>query len=66
MRFKAYQHLFVNAKKYVGLDMENEGHSHEKEDVDVYYDGKTILLKMIILMQFSPQRFLSIYLILMK
>ncbi len=42
---KPYQHLFVNAKKYVGLDMENEGHSHEKEDVDVFYDGKTIPFK---------------------
>jgi len=39
---KPYKTLFTNATKYIGLDMENEGHSHEKEEVDVYYDGKII------------------------
>ena len=39
---KPYKTLFTNAIDYVGLDMENEGHSHEKEEVDVYYDGKII------------------------
>lgn len=39
---KPYESLFVNAQKYTGLDMENEGHPHEMEKVDVFYDGKTI------------------------
>ncbi|MFN8257023.1 MAG: class I SAM-dependent methyltransferase [Bacteroidales bacterium] len=39
---KPYKSLFVNAVEYIGLDIENEGHSHEKEDIDFYYDGKTI------------------------
>ena len=39
---KPYESSFVNAKEYIGLDIENEGHSHEKEPIDVYYDGKTI------------------------
>jgi SAM-dependent methyltransferase len=39
---KPYQSLFVNVQQYIGLDMENEGHSHEKETIDVFYDGKTI------------------------
>ncbi len=39
---KPYKSLFVNASEYIGLDIENEGHSHEKEDIDVYYDGKII------------------------
>jgi len=39
---KPYKSLFVNADEYLGLDIENEGHSHEKEEIDVYYDGKTI------------------------
>jgi SAM-dependent methyltransferase len=39
---KPYRSLFFNVKEYIGLDMENEGHSHEKEQIDVFYDGKTI------------------------
>jgi SAM-dependent methyltransferase len=39
---KPYQYLFKNAKSYIGLDIENEGHLHENEGVDVFYDGKTI------------------------
>lgn len=38
---KAYRELF-QVDDYVGLDVEQEGHSHETEDVDVYYDGKII------------------------
>jgi SAM-dependent methyltransferase len=39
---KPYKSFFNHAIEYIGLDIENEGHSHEKEEIDVYYDGKTI------------------------
>lgn len=38
---KPYQSLF-KVDKYVGLDYDGEGHSHENEQIDYYYDGKTI------------------------
>lgn len=39
---KPYQSLFTNVSAYIGLDFENEGHSHKNENIDVIYDGKTI------------------------
>jgi SAM-dependent methyltransferase len=39
---KSYRNLFSNVEKYIGVDIKNEGHSHEKEDIDVYYDGHHI------------------------
>ncbi|MDF1548083.1 MAG: class I SAM-dependent methyltransferase [Bacteroidales bacterium] len=39
---KPYKSLFNKVEKYIGLDIENEAHSHEKEEIDVYYDGRTI------------------------
>lgn len=39
---KPYQKLFVNVENYIGIDIENEGHSHEKEMIDVFYDGKKL------------------------
>ncbi len=39
---KPYKPLFINAKEYIGVDIENEGHNHEKEDIDFYYDGKKL------------------------
>ena len=39
---KPYKSLFKNATEYIGLDYEGEGHSHRNEEVDVFYDGKTI------------------------
>lgn len=38
---KPYEHLF-KTEEYIGLDVQQEGHSHEKEQVDVFYDGKNI------------------------
>lgn len=39
---KPYQSLF-QVDQYVGLDIENNpGHSHENEQIDVFYDGKRI------------------------
>jgi SAM-dependent methyltransferase len=39
---KPYQSLFNHVTEYIGLDYISEGHSHENEHVDVFYDGKTI------------------------
>ena len=39
---KPYQSLFTNVSEYIGLDYASEGHSHEDENVDVFYDGITI------------------------
>jgi ubiquinone/menaquinone biosynthesis C-methylase UbiE len=39
---KPYQSLFQHVDEYVGVDFSNEGHSHEKEAVDVYYDGNSL------------------------
>lgn len=37
---KPYKSLFT-VNSYLGLDIENPGHSHEQEDIDVFYDGTT-------------------------
>jgi SAM-dependent methyltransferase len=37
---KPYKGLFKNVTEYVGMDIENSGHDHSNEDIDVYYDGK--------------------------
>ena len=39
---KPYQSLFTNAEEYIGVDYEGEGHSHQNETIDVFYDGKKI------------------------
>ena len=39
---KPYRGLFTNCVKYIGLDTDISGHSHNGEDVDVKYDGKNI------------------------
>lgn len=39
---KPYRDLFSNVSEYIGVDFEGEGHSHENEQIDVFYDGKTI------------------------
>jgi SAM-dependent methyltransferase len=39
---KPYKSLFTNALSYTGLDIEQSGHVHTDEDIDVYYDGKII------------------------
>jgi SAM-dependent methyltransferase len=38
---KPYKELFT-VDKYLGVDVEQSGHSHELSEVDVYYDGKTL------------------------
>jgi SAM-dependent methyltransferase len=39
---KPYESLFLNAKSYVGVDIEVSGHNHEDSKVDLFYDGKTL------------------------
>jgi ubiquinone/menaquinone biosynthesis C-methylase UbiE len=34
---KPYKSLF-NVNKYIGIDFENEGHSHKNENIDIIYD----------------------------
>mgnify|MGYP001627193551 CR=1 FL=1 len=65
---KPYRELF-KVKSYLGLDIENPGHSHENEDVDVFYDGHTfpfaqnsfdsVLCNQVLEHVFNPDEFLS-------
>jgi len=65
---KPYRSLF-QVNTYIGLDIENPGHSHENEDVDVYYDGKifpfadnsydSVLCNQVLEHVFNPDEFLS-------
>jgi len=38
---KPYKDLF-SVDEYIGLDIEESGHSHRNEQIDIFYDGKTI------------------------
>lgn len=38
---KPYKDLFT-FEEYIGLDVDQSGHDHRNEDIEVYYDGKTI------------------------
>jgi SAM-dependent methyltransferase len=65
---KPYLPLF-NYNKYIGLDIENPGHDHANEDIDVYYDGgrfpfpdecfDSILCNQVLEHVFEPEEFLS-------
>lgn len=37
---KPYRSLFPHVGQYTGVDIENEGHPHENEAIDVFYDGR--------------------------
>lgn len=39
---KPYAQYFSHAAEYIGLDIENSGHPHLNEHIDVFYDGKKI------------------------
>jgi SAM-dependent methyltransferase len=41
---KPYKNL-IRVDEYIGVDYEGQGHSHENEQIDVFYDGKTIPLE---------------------
>src|SRR5215831_6745285 len=38
---KPYRSLF-SVDEYIGIDIENPGHPHANEQIDVFYDGKKI------------------------
>ncbi len=38
---KPYQSCF-NYKEYIGVDIQNSGHDHKNENIDVFYDGNKI------------------------
>lgn len=38
---KPYRSYF-SVEEYIGVDFENPGHPHDNEQIDVYYDGKSI------------------------
>ena len=38
---KPYHSVF-NVDEYIGVDFNGQGHSHENEQIDVFYDGQTI------------------------
>jgi len=39
---KPYKDLFINVEEYIGVDYHSEGHSHQDEVIDFYYDGKVL------------------------
>jgi SAM-dependent methyltransferase len=39
---KPYKSIFSQVNEYIGVDFENDGHCHEKEEIDVYYDGNSL------------------------
>lgn len=41
---KPYKSIFT-VDEYVGVDFMNEGHPHDQEQIDVFYDGKSIPLQ---------------------
>ena len=65
---KPYKKLF-DVKKYVGMEVEQEGHDHTNEEVDIYYDGKhfplengsfdSVLTSQVLEHVFHPDDFLS-------
>lgn len=65
---KPYKKLF-DVSSYTGMDIENPGHSHQGEDIDVFYDGKTfpfqdnafdsILCNQVLEHVFNPESFLK-------
>jgi SAM-dependent methyltransferase len=66
---KPYKELFNEVTEYIGLDMDNTGHSHENEDIDVFYDGvkfpfenssfDSVLCNQVLEHVFDPKLFLS-------
>jgi len=49
---KPYKELFTKATEYIGMDIDNPGHDHSQESIDVFYDGITF--------PFPPESFDSI------
>ena len=66
---KPYQSLFKNVTQYIGMDIEESGHDHKNEDIDVFYDGHTfpfednsfdsMICNQVLEHVFNPTEFLS-------
>ncbi|HPW61514.1 MAG TPA: class I SAM-dependent methyltransferase [Cyclobacteriaceae bacterium] len=66
---KPYKRMFRNVTEYIGMDIENPGHDHSEEDIDVFYDGKifpfpdhhfdSVLTNQVLEHVFNPTEFLS-------
>lgn len=66
---KPYKRILRNVTEYIGMDIENPGHDHAEEDIDVFYDGKTfpfpdnhfdsVLTNQVFEHVFNPNEFLS-------
>ncbi len=66
---KTYKRMKRNVTEYIGMDIENPGHDHSEEDIDVFYDGKTfpfpdhhfdsVLTNQVFEHVFNPTEFLS-------
>jgi len=39
---KPYKELFSHCRSYIGVDYEGAGHSHNNEQIDFFYDGRTL------------------------
>lgn len=39
---KPYKNLFTHCSSYVGVDYDGGGHEHTNEEIEFYYDGKTL------------------------
>lgn len=39
---KPYKNFFDKCEQYIGCDIEVSGHSHDNENIDFYYNGKTL------------------------
>lgn len=39
---KPYRQMFSPTSDYIGVDLENSGHDHRNERIDVLYDGQTL------------------------
>jgi SAM-dependent methyltransferase len=65
---KPYRDMF-NYSEYIGVDIENQGHSHKNEEIDVYYDGRSlpfsqnhfdiVLCSQVLEHVFEPEKFLN-------
>lgn len=66
---KPYKKLFVNVTEYIGMDIDNPGHDHSNEDIDIFYDGKrfpfadssfdSVLTNQVFEHVFNPVEFMS-------
>ena len=66
---KPYKRMMTNVTEYIGMDIENPGHDHSEEEIDVFYDGKifpfpdqhfdSVLTNQVFEHVFNPTEFLS-------